>query len=305
MTVRDSSSSRMPQKKLLLRNAFGLRSHFMSMLNTKTALSRVVWIALGATPFLVASLVWGSSSPSCPDAVSFKSDFEDGNYSEWRAGELHTPWAIQIVNGVGDNKTKVARFEYRNTDVQKYDTEKADLAGPFVPMGADQWYAFDFYLPSSFEIAQRAVIIFQNHAAVKRTGVDFGGRPPISLSVRKNNNGIDSLFFAAKYTEDRRITEDIIKIREELGPVAKDTWQKVLLHVKWLPNNDGRVELYLNGDLKYSRSGIIGYKDTSGKYLGPYPRIGFYMPNNKGIVESYAGNSVIYFDNFRMGCRSL
>jgi len=270
----------------------------------RATLGRVARICLGATPFMAVSLVWSSlSSLSSSAATIFKSNFEDGNYSEWRAGELHTPWALKIVPGFDGNNTKVARFEYRNTDVRKYDTVKADLAGPFVPMGTDQWYAFDFYLPSNLETAKRGPILFQNHANVKRTGAGFGGKPPTSFKVQKNNRGVDSYFFNVTYTKNGRITQNTVSVNTELGPAVKGTWQKALLRVKWSPDTNGRVEFYLNNQLRYSRSGIIGYKDSSGKYLGPYPRIGFYASGVKKSKNTtkYAPQSVIYFDNFQMG----
>lgn len=119
--------------------------------------------------------------------------------------------------------------------------------------------------------------------------------------IEKDRTGVDCLYVEVNYTPDGSFTKNTSTIKTNLGPIVKDAWQQVVLRVRREPNDNGVIELYINGQANYIRLGIISYKDPSGKNNRTYPRIGLYAPNDRKIVSDYTPISVIYFDDFRIG----
>jgi hypothetical protein len=75
----------------------------------------------------------------------------------------------------------------------------------------------------------------------------------------------------------------------------KDTWQNIVVRIKFDPNGQGRLTFWLNGSQKYDSGPIpLGYNDTQ----GPYFKYGLY----RGASDL---TTVGQFANVEVGTASL
>lgn len=221
--------------------------------------------------------------------VVFISDFEDGNYNEWRAGEINTPWALKIVQGFSSNTSKVTRFEYRNTDVNSpYNTVKADLAGSHVGgMNTVQYASFDLNASAVRAVSKKSPTVFQYHAGKS-------GFPPfVSIAVNEED-GRQYLRAGVNYYPGGN-SKNRQRVEENMIPLPSG-WVHVVVYANFRSDYSGQFKIFINGSEEFRFNGLTGTPDAS-----PYPRIGLYQANDDKVTSNFAPVNVVYFDNFKMG----
>jgi hypothetical protein len=96
-----------------------------------------------------------------------------------------------------------------------------------------RWYGFDLYVPSDFVTDPTGLVWF---SLFQWKGV-YGGQPAIALEVKT-----DRLELAGA------------SARNNLGPMKKGQWERIVIGVHFDPTNAGWVEVYRDGVLALPRT---------------------------------------------------
>ena len=241
-------------------------------------------------PYLYAwtlLIVCLTSAACLPD--SNHKGFETGNFAGWMK-ELAQPYSGQIVTSPVRCGDYAARFEIREGDVQPpiigYRTEIHELLYFIAPIGSEQWYGFSTYIPTDWPDLDNRTVISQWHAtpdagevwrspplAVRYTGgrITVTGRYSIE-PIQNENDGV------------------MLDLYTHSDTFAKGVWHDWVFHVRWLYEDEGFVEAWLDDTQVVDYQGPIGYNDKVGVWF----KWGIYR-NDHPVTQ------VIFHDEYRRG----
>ena len=94
------------------------------------------------------------------------------------------------------------------------------------PIGSTRWYGFDLYLPSSFATDPTGLVWL---AFTQWKGRD-GGQPAIALEIKRD-----------------RMEMAGASARNDLGPIKRGQWERIVVGVHFDPTNAGWVEVHRDG----------------------------------------------------------
>lgn len=94
------------------------------------------------------------------------------------------------------------------------------------PVGSTRWYGFDVYVPADFVTDPTGLVWF---SYTQWKGRD-GGQPAIALEIKR-----DRLEMAGA------------SARNDLGPIKRGQWERIVVGVRIDPTSAGWVEVYRNG----------------------------------------------------------
>ena len=224
-----------------------------------------------------------------PDAVVL--DFETGNFSGWRTFKLLHPYSGRIVTDIVRRGRYAARFELRAGDNMPEDRGggvRAELKDDYnAPLGKDYWYSFSTYIPNNFPLRKPNCVIAQWH------GEHDDGEESRSPVLAHRYAGGD-LIIDIRYssTKIQHANDGTRKTLHEEKNFRRGVWHDFLYHVVWSPDDNGRVEGWLDGRQVIDYRGPVGYNDDE----GPYFKFGLYHHDGP---DPY----VIYHDEYRRGPR--
>ncbi|HEX5775738.1 MAG TPA: heparin lyase I family protein [Caulobacteraceae bacterium] len=199
------------------------------------------------------------------------------------------PHAIQQV---GPNRV---RFEVRGGDTWKKDAKfnrnRAELSSRtrHAP-GEDVWFSYQLVVRGGEPTRARFNILGQFHQT--KDPWDKNLSPPFAINLLPKKN---TLRFIKRYSAEQKTTTTTDTIMHESAPIQRDRWIHVVGHIVFGWENNGAVELWLDGrkvvDLPRTS---IGYNDA----LGPYWKFGIYRAGSpEPLVVEYA--------NLEIGSASL
>ncbi len=238
---------------------------------------------------LTAALVSGVVLPFVA-SVPVHRDFEDGSLWRW-SHESAAPHAVRIVPDPVDPGNRVARFELRPGDRPVnlgLRTELSEFAFK-APFGREIIYSFRTYIPEDWSDQDVRCLIAQWHAWHDWVLGEALRSPVLGIEYR------DNVFLIRLCHNDGWIQRDnspasnhktVVYRSEALA--QKGVWHTFKAQVRWSPDPDGRLRMWINGEQVVDYAGPIGYRDA----LGPYFKMGLYR-------DATPDTFVIYHDDYR------
>jgi hypothetical protein len=174
------------------------------------------------------------------------------------------------------NGSKSVRFELRDSDPEVQSGTRAEFSFPDAT-NMHRWYSYALYVPSAqYKIDSDDDVITQFHQG--------GGATP-ALCLRVKN---DHLYIR------------ILGTWNDLGTFLKDAWHTYVLHAKHSSSSDGLIELWIDGQKVFTKSGANAYPVGS-TYHMPNMKLGIYKSNWNGSETTQTNLRVLYFDDIRIG----
>jgi hypothetical protein len=178
------------------------------------------------------------------------------------------------------------RITIREGDIEQHGdsgqlTERAELdSGKFPLMNRDMWYGFSFLIPSDFPIVDRRLVIAQ----WKQSGL-----PGSPLVAQRFRGGRHHLTIRAAGFMGRGAGRHF-----ELPGITAGQWHDMVYHIRFSPDGDGVVEVWMNG------ARAVVYEGATAMPGGSeiYNKIGLYRDRWKDPMT-------IYFDDYRLGGSSV
>ncbi|MBO9681177.1 MAG: polysaccharide lyase [Flavisolibacter sp.] len=226
----------------------------------------------------------GTISAAATANIIYEENFEGSNpFGTYVSKQFATSYGFTTVSTPLFDGKKVGRFELRDTDPLSHSGTRAEVSFP-TPSVSDlhRWYSFAEYFPSAqWKTDDADEVLAQWHQG--------GGYSP-SISLRGKN---DHLWLYVKPTPST--TEKI-----DLGAIPKDKWNQFVFHIKHSSGSDGIIELYINGNRVYNRTGVSMYDLAKYGATAPKLKLGIYKSDwNSKTTKSNI--RVVYVDNVRLG----
>jgi hypothetical protein len=233
------------------------------------------------------------SSKAVSNTLITVSDFELG-FSEW-GKELCYSHSAQIVNSPVRAGNQAIRLTLKKEDPLVAANKRAELKLGGVPANSEQWYGFSIFLPRSYKSDPSSEIIAQWH---DKPDVELGEKwksPALALFTQNGR------FYLKRYWDSKPVTTIYQTEGHEildLGPYKTGKWTDIVFHVKWSYTLDGVLEVWIDKELKVSKTGPNNYNDQR----GPYFKVGVYKADWKNQPQkSIVSQRNIYLDEFRVG----
>ena len=150
------------------------------------------------------------------------------------------------------------RFALEKGDPVINNGTRCELSAGLEPKGAERWYGFSIYLPSSWAYDQAAEIVTQWHQHW-----NIGSSPPLAIMTHKGQ-WVISQNWEGPYYKDTPV-----------GAYQRSRWTDWVVHVKWSAGSDGRLSIWKDGQPVpgfYNKQGKNTYNSTYGNYM----KIGIY-----------------------------
>jgi hypothetical protein len=174
------------------------------------------------------------------------------------------------------NGTKSVRFELRDSDPEVQSGTRAEFSYPDAT-NMHRWYSYALYVPSAqFQYDSDDDVITQFHQG-------GGATPALCLRVRKDHLWIR-----------------VLGTWYDLGSFLKDAWHSYVLHAKHSSGSDGLLELWIDGQKVFTKSGANAYPVGS-TYHMPNMKLGVYKSNWNGSGTTDTKIRVLYFDDIKIG----
>ncbi|WP_230392244.1 polysaccharide lyase [Pontibacter sp. FD36] len=211
-------------------------------------------------------------------SLVFSQSFEGSNpLSSFYSLELGAPHSLNIVKRPKGNG-KAARFELRQSDPDVKGSRRAEVTVVKGNLEREMWYAYEVYFPSDGFVDEKDdECITQWH----QSGM---GSP--SASIRTKNGRL-------------RITvrnEQEEKDKVDLGPIKKNKWISIVVHMVHSYDSDGLTEVWIDGKKLLSRKGGNMYNEGG----MPKLKLGIYK-SDWAKEKTTTDKRVLYFDNIQVG----
>ncbi|MEZ0217305.1 MAG: heparin lyase I family protein [Rariglobus sp.] len=189
---------------------------------------------------LVGFCVLGSAALR---AQLYAEDFEDGLISSPFSVEIVPGNTSEIVTPTGFSAragTKVHRFVWNqaNYDGTRPSKSVEGLSGS-AKITSEGWYGFSFYMPASFPVPGKTMVLGQIHAW-------HGSLPNTNITCVVGVETDGRMYLEGAYgIGDGGKT---VTVQTTLSPLlAKGSWHDVVLYVKFANNNTGALKAWLDG----------------------------------------------------------
>jgi hypothetical protein len=250
--------------------------------------------------------------PSLPGA-GYTLDWE--NPSDW-AVPGHPPrgWALEyrpeVRHADGEPQVRVAnaaagepvrdgqhsvRFDLAKGDPALHNGARAELGAedPVEPPGAERWYGFSLYLPSSWKYDQAPEVVMQWHQVGGECS--NGCSPPLSLITQKGKWVL---------SQNWEISPGHWSfVDTPIGDYATGRWTDWVVHVKWSLGGDGVLDVWRDGQPVPGFFHKTGRNDDYGERAngnGNYAVLGIYKwPWSQGKPSDTA-RRIMYVDAVRI-----
>ncbi len=213
----------------------------------------------------------------------FNEDFEGNSVFKGAKLQSSTSYGFKVVADPVYEGEKSGRFELRDTDLEASNGTRVEFLFPKSTLVKEGWYAFDGFFPAShYEKDSNMDHINQWHQG------KGSGSPALQLLTEDDQ--FKMLIGGGSQKHKRYV----------LGNVQKDVWQQFVIHVIHSPNEDGLVEVWLNGERVLKYSGPTMYAEFA------YPRwkIGIYKDDWNGNKTTDTKERIFYVDNVKLGSKA-
>jgi hypothetical protein len=196
-----------------------------------------------------------------------------GNYGSG----LNVPGSVKISHKLARTGRRSVEITIHEGDIEQAgdaDTrvERDELdSGHFPLLGHEVWYGFSFLIPEDFPILDERLVM----SSCKQTDVS---RP---LVAQRYRNGRHSITIESQGDKNEYRLPSI--------PLGK--WMDMIFRVRYSPQKDGAVEVWMNGKRVTSYAGPLAEIDGKNAF---YNKIGLYRDRLKQPMT-------IYFDNYTIG----
>jgi len=219
------------------------------------------------------------SSEPCPLLAD---DFEGERLAAfWLAPDygdgLYVPGAVKTSARFARRGKQSIEVTVREGDIEQAGdagtrVERADLdSGHFPLMGCEAWYAFSVLVPPEFPVVDTRLVF----GTCKQTDV---GRP---IMAQRYQNGRHTLTVES---HGRKKTFP-------LPPIRPGQWMDVVYHLRYMADDSGIVEVWIDGKQEVAYTGPTAEADHRNAF---YHKVGLYRDRMKQPMT-------IYFDDYRMG----
>lgn len=210
---------------------------------------------------------------------------------QWGTQSPGKPYSIRSASAVARLGEPSLRFELREGE------QYADLFGKtsfrsevnardFPPTGCVRWYSFSLLLPADFPIEDTRLVLAQWHGADKK----YLGEPARSPSMAFRYSG-GRFFITMRHSADRIVRHNAAPSRTlfETAEFARGAWHDFLVQARWSYQDDGIVNVWLNGRQIVQYAGPVGYNDD----WGPYFKFGLYRDDSARTFVAYFNHVMI------------
>lgn len=203
----------------------------------------------------------------------FTDDFKHAKLDRWKLSQddkygIPAPDArrLEIVDAPNlESGHKAVRF----TVERKPNEFRTEIALPHEAGFQERWYAARVLIPQEWVIdsTRGGDIVMQWHAIPGNWRATF---PNLAISIKNDRWGIQQSFGSAQNKPNRTSTR--LDDRVEPGE-----WVSWVVHAKWSPDADGKLQIWKDGQLVLDRDGPNVYGTIGVKYT-PYMKTGIYHP---------------------------
>ena len=187
-------------------------------------------------------------------------------------------YAMQFVTNPVFQGKKSVRFEIRKDQPLVKTGKRAEaciVKGSLGHITKETWYSFSVYCPlKGYEYDTDREVINQWYQE---------GTPAMTIRTHKDRFLLES----GNTVENRK--------QYDLGPINKNSWCELVLHVIHSYQSDGLIEIWRDGTKVLTVTGGNMYKGILPKW-----KIGLYKAGFK-TDKSKVTRRIIYFDNVRVG----
>jgi hypothetical protein len=265
--------------------------------------------------------------------IIFVEDFET-NFNKTIGGNHpqlgnsgNAPQIVAAENGVTPRdgshmmKTYLHRFNsnttYRTETVLKGNSQFKNL----FEKGKDYWLGVSVFLPADWSmdysgtkngkaVEERLAggIILQYH---DRSYKDSSWRSGLPLVISHAKEGFriwnraDGCRNRPECVNNSNVKNSITRFQKKSIPMLRGQWNDFVMHIKWSPNSDGLIQIWVNGKLELDSKGSNYYNEYPANTY-PYFKMGLYQSQygksdwskeiNWGVIER-----TLYHDELRIG----
>ena len=222
--------------------------------------------------------VLGPVQQSVNVGILLHETFEGATAFSGQQIQKSTTYGFTLVPSPTNPANKVGRFELRDTDPEASGGTRVEVLFPSSSKRVEAWYKWETYYPSNGDFA-----IDSSSDVIAQWWQVSGSTQATSLRIRND----EILLRTGNISTD---LQEIV-----LGPVIRDTWDKLVFHFIHSYGSDGLIEVWRNGTKILTHTGGNMY-DT----VLPAWKIGVYKAGwNTGTTDTT--KRIFYMDNLKHG----
>ena len=200
--------------------------------------------------------------------------------SSWDVSRRARKDSIRIIYDES-RKTNVARFTWKPGD-RANNGFRAELSDATLPPGDTSiYYSYSLFIPEDFTIQhEKFVVITQWHTP------GSSQKPPVALRLRPSNR-LDVTLNHKDTGSDFSAHGSQQIMLAQIDNFKRGIWNDFEYLMRWCGNEDGAIEMKINGLTVAHYSGKTNY---SNQITGPYFKYGIYPPvGNNAELSLLAG----------------
>jgi hypothetical protein len=231
----------------------------------------------------------GGQLPASPRAASGPfprrvDGFESGSLADfWRPGgrgmARYEVGAIVVSADYARSGKRSARITVKEGDIEQVGddgmrTERAELDSGNLPLlGRDAWYGFSLLLLPDFPVVDDRLVISQ----VKQSDVE--GSPLLGQRFRAGRHSLTMRLPGATSAKTSRLPD-----------LRLGRWMDMVYHLRYSPGEDGRIEVWMDGQRVLSYEGPTASKQGNDRF---YHKVGLYRDRWKEPMTLYVDNYTV------------
>jgi len=236
--------------------------------------------------------------------ISFE-DSDDPGYSSWTLLAHMHEYVLQTCcthsyNKISDFEGRTGKagvFSLKRTDSHVKGNFRSELRILSNPLEHDTWYRAHIFVPKDWTDSEVKVVAMQWHGSRDFFLGEVGRMPPLEITI------VGDRWIVLKSYDDRLISkadlpgnvQQMVQLADL--PVEKGRWMEWVIHTRWSSTDDGRLRVWLDGELVSDDKGPNAHRDLT----GPYLKAGVYAPSwGYEGTEANIQERTLIFDDIEM-----
>jgi hypothetical protein len=192
----------------------------------------------------------------------------------------HVAGAVVVSEDYARSGKRSARITVHEGDVDAAGddgkrVERAELdSGHFALAGRDVWYGFSFLLPPGFPVVDNRLVIGSNKQS------DVEGSP---LTGQRFRGGRHTFSIRPPGASGSGKSYD-------LPPLKLGQWVDMVYHLRYLPGEDGGIEVWMDGKREVNYRGPVASAAGANRF---YHKVGLYRDRWKEPMTMYLDNYTV------------